>query len=203
MMMTPGVTSVAYSAPEMLQASSRCRRGNNDDPICYGTAVDVWAFGVTHFEVMTLDVFVYGSTTQEVLKSIAWRLGRQGSEASAPAESQDGVRAPLSTFVHLPGASLLQKALCWDPAERPTAATLWQQAREAQELALTQQAVGCQEQATPERLAQQAAECQQEKTLGDSLVPQAANGQEEQQNKRLLLMLFLLQQRQWSCEEKQ
>ena len=38
--------------------------------------------------------------------------------------------APLSTFAHLPGASLLQGALHWDLAERLAAETLWKQAQE-------------------------------------------------------------------------
>ena len=71
MMMTPGVSTVAYSAPEVLQARGRRCKGHDD--VSYGTAVDMWAFGAIHFELMTLDVLVRGETMQDVLKSIARR----------------------------------------------------------------------------------------------------------------------------------
>ena len=128
MMMTPGVSTVAYSAPEVLQQARgrRCSKGHDD--VCYGTAVDVWAFGAIHFELMTLDVLVRGETKQDVLNSIAWRLGRQ------ELPQMDGMCAPLSTFAHLPGASLLKGALRWDPAERLAANTLWKQAQSRRRL---------------------------------------------------------------------
>lgn len=156
MMMTPGVSTVAYSAPEVLQARGRRCKGHDDDVCYYGTVVDVWAFGAIHFELMTLDVLFRGETTQDVLKSIAWRLGRQESQ-------MDGMCAPLSTFAHLPGASLLQGALRWDPAERLAAETLWKQAQEAlatQGPATAQQAVERREEKPPPALGATAAESQ-------------------------------------------
>ena len=116
------------------------------------------AFGAIHFELMTLDDFVRGETMQDVLKSIAWRLGSQESQL-------DGTFAPLSTcvFACLPGASLLQGALHWDLAERLAAETVWKQAQEAlatQGPAIAQQAVERREEKPPLALGATVAESQ-------------------------------------------
>ena len=100
-----------------------------------------WTRGLvraTHVELMTLVVLVRGETTQDVLKSIAWRLGRPEPQLL------DGMCAPLSTCARLPGASLLQGALQVDLAEMLAAETMWKQAQEAlatQGPAIVQQAV--------------------------------------------------------------
>ena len=85
----------------------------------YGKPVDIWSFGAIHFEVVTLEPFVSGQSAQSVADSIHHRLGGEGTESR-----KKNAGLPLSKFQHMPGASLLDGALKWDPGARMSAEDL-------------------------------------------------------------------------------
>ena len=128
--MSTRVTTALYLAPEVALLSA----GEQESETPYGTAIDIWGFGVVLFQVLSGEHFV-PEFDGDLTKVIGWIIRRVGPNVTDTSASAM-YRSALSLSEQCPATALtkyqgngwpwVKAALLWKSTERPSAHQLGQ-----------------------------------------------------------------------------